>query len=371
MFKLSSSHEIATLRLEKPPKPVKDLLCLSLFMANTDLEQTANSETLPSPKDLGAWQSLFFSDLKSKGRSLNTLKNYKTDLDCFNTYLTQSNLRPDLSRFGVQDVQAYGAYLDQRYTSDNSRRRRVQALRLFFDFLVENQLFSHNPVRKLPTSPKFLDVPRPTPFTEVKTLWEYLLAEEKAPENLNRLMALRNQIVVLMIYGAGLKVSDLSSLKYQRLSLSSENPRVLIEHPKRDPYSIPLPEVFIDVWKRYEKALAIEKERSGISFDEILFAANPHRILAGGLSARGMEVIFEDIRRKLMITLTPKSLRQACIFKWLKQGLNDTTIKDWLGVAPSYSLKPYRESLKDHIYGDEFLKELWLHQQRRRSGSER
>lgn len=337
-------------------------------MANT----SANSnESIPAPHELDAWQALFFSDLKSKGRSVNTLKNYRTDLDCFNAYLVQASLRPDLSRFGITDVQAYGAYLDERYSSDNSRRRRVQALRLFFDFLVENGLFSHNPVRKLPTSPKFLDVPRPTPFSEVKTLWEFLLAEEQAPENLNRLIALRNQIVVLMIYGAGLKVSDLSSLKIQRLSLNSEIPRVLVEHPKRDPYTIPLPEVFLQVWERYEAALALEKERAGLSFDTILFAANPHRILAGGLSPRGMEVIFEEIRRKLMITLTPKSLRQACIFKWLKQGMTDSTIKDWLGVAPSYSLKPYRESLKDHIYGDEFLLELWLYQQRRRGGSER
>src|SRR5690606_15569027 len=156
-------------------------------------------------------------------------------------------------------------------------------------------------------------------------------------------------------------------LKTSRLALKGDTPRVLIEHPKRDPYTVPLPEIFFQVWERYEAALALEKERAGLAFDEVLFAANPHRILAGGLSARGMEVIFEEIRRKLMITLTPKSLRQACIFKWLKLGHNDTTIKEWLGVAPSYSLRPYRDSLKDHIYSDEFLRELWLHQQRRRS----
>src|SRR5690606_19108477 len=214
---------------------------------------------------------------------------------------------------------------------------------------------------------KFLDIPRPTAFSEVKTLWEYLLAEEQAPENLNKLIALRNQLVVLFIYGAGLKVSDLSHLKNRQLLLKGDIPRVMIEHPKRDPYTIPLPEIFFEVWQRYEKALALEKERAGLTFDEVLFAANPHRILAGSLSARGMEVIFEEIRGKLMITLTPKSLRQACIYKWLKLGLNDATVKEWLGVAPSYSLKPYRDSLKDHVYSDEFLRELWHHQQRRRS----
>ena len=261
-------------------------------MANmTSLEGLATAHELPAANDLHAWQSLFFDHLAAKGRSLNTQKNYRTDLDCFNAYLAQAGLRPDLSRFGIGDVEAYGAYLDQRYSADNSRRRRVQALRLFFDFLVEQGLFDVNPVKKLPTSPKFLDIPRPTAFSEVKTLWEYLLAEEQAPENLNKLIALRNQLVVLFIYGAGLKVSDLSGLKTKQLILKGDIPRVMIEHPKRDPYTIPLPEIFFEVWKRYESAQALEKERAGLTFDEVLFAANPHRILAGALSARGMEVI--------------------------------------------------------------------------------
>jgi hypothetical protein len=44
--------------------------------------------------------------------------------------------------------------------------------------------------------------------------------------------------------------------------------------------------------------------------------------------------------------MTAKSLRQSCIFKWLNQNINHTTIKEWLGVTPSYSLELYLEEMK-------------------------
>ncbi|MBT3585642.1 MAG: hypothetical protein HN509_12120, partial [Halobacteriovoraceae bacterium] len=70
---------------------------------------------------------------------------------------------------------------------------------------------------------------------------------------------------------------------------------------------------------------------------------------------------------KLIINLTPKSLRQACIFKWLQQGEKEGTIKEWMGVAPSYSLKLYKEHAAQHLYRDDFLEELYKHHNSKKS----
>lgn len=309
--------------------------------------------------DLNELQSEFFTKLKSIGRSQNTLKNYKTDLDCFNNYLLKNDKDTDITNFSIAQVQLYGAYLEKKYNSDNSRRRRVQALRIFFDYLVEQNLFESNPVRKLPTSPKFLDIPRPTPFIDVKTLWVSLLEEANSKNEMQALIARRNQIVMLLIFGAGLKVSDLSKLKTSNIFLEGEVPRVLINHPKRDPYTIPLPPIFKVVLEDYLLKLSDMKIKSATNFEELLFNANPYRILSGSLSPRGLEVIFEEYRKKLQITLTPKSLRQACIFKWLTQDHAETLIKEWMGVAPTYSLKLYKEHMLNHIYNENFLSELY------------
>jgi len=101
------------------------------------------------------------------------------------------------------------------------------------------------------------------------------------------------------------------------------------------------------------------KKKSQISFDNLLFYANPYRIISGGLSARGIEIIFEDYRNKLMITLTPKSLRQACIFKWIQQQKSVNLIKEWLGLAPSYDLKLYLEHAPNFLYNEDILEDIY------------
>lgn len=321
----------------------------------------AYKATLPNalPQGLTELQSEFYGNLRVQGKSQNTLKNYKTDLDCFNLYLIEHQKTLAVTEFDQNLVTHYGEYLEKRYSSDNSRRRRVQALRIFFDFLLGKGLISSNPVRKLPTSPKFLDIPRPTPLVDVKTFWEALVEEGRSTDKMTELLARRNQIIFLLIFGAGLKVSDITSLTMSDVTVGDES-RVMIKHPKRDAYTVILPAIFKDVFKDYLNVLSDMKSRSQIEFDKLLFYANPYRIISGGLSPRGIEIIFEDYRHKLMITLTPKSLRQACIFKWIHQEKNVSLMKEWLGLAPSYDLKLYLEHAQNHSMNDEFLNDVYF-----------
>ncbi len=298
----------------------------------------------------------FFTKLKTSGKSINTIKNYRTDIECFNKFLSEKQHSLDVNDFNFQKVSEYGEYLQNKYDSDNSRRRRVQALRIFFDFLVEKNIYSENPVRKLPSSPKFLDIPRPTTLPEVQKLWSHLCREVSTNVQLMpKLVALRNQMIFTLIYTGGLKVSDLSGLKFSHIDVTGEKPRVLVTTTKRDPYTVELHPVFHTVFRNYSQMLIEGKKYCKLEFDELLFNANPFKILRGGLSPRGIELIFEDFRKRLSIVVTPKSLRQAAIFNWLGKGLNDGVIKEWLGVAPSYSLKLYKSHSKDHIYSEEFL----------------
>lgn len=176
---------------------------------------------------------------------------------------------------------------------------------------------------------------------------------------MTELLARRNQIIFLLIFGAGLKVSDITALTMNDITVGDES-RVLIRHTKRDAYTVPLPSVFKHVFADYLNVLTEMKGRSQIEFDKLLFYANPYRIISGGLSPRGIEIIFEDYRHKLLITLTPKSLRQACIFKWIHQEKNVSLMKEWLGLAPSYDLKLYLEHAPSHQMNDEFLTDVYL-----------
>ena len=116
----------------------------------------------------------FIAHLQKQGKTQNTLKNYRTDLDCYKNYLEVNQNRNHVINPELSHVLDYGKFLQLKYNSDNSRRRRVQTLRLFFDFLLIKGLVKENPVRKIPSSPKFVDVPKPITFNEVLKWWRLL-----------------------------------------------------------------------------------------------------------------------------------------------------------------------------------------------------
>ena len=186
-------------------------------------------------------------------------------------------------------------------------------------------------------------------------MWSYLVYHGRRETPMEELLGVRNQIIFLLIYSSALKVSDLTGLRSSHIDHSLGKPRVMVTPLRRDPYSVPIHPVFCQVYDRYQQLLALGKARARLEFSNLLFNANPFSILRGGLSVRGLELIFADMGRRLDLQVTPKLLRQAAIFRWLGEKHSDGLLKEWLGVAPSYSLKLYRHHLNRHYYDDSFL----------------
>lgn len=296
-------------------------------------------------------QQEFLKLLQIQGKSFNTVKNYKADLQCFNLFMLDKQQHLKIKAFTSSQVQEYSQFLDKKYDSSNSVRRRVQALRLFFDYLMAQNLFQDNPLKQVAVSPKVLDNPEPTPFPEVLKTYQVLRRRVQNSEGLAQIVNARNLVIFHLIYGAGLKVSDMAKLHFSSILKDQKGFRVLVEHPKRDPYSVPLPMSFNADFQFYKTHYLQFLKKEELEIHELLFNANPYKILAGGLSPRGTELFFEDLRKEIKSDMTAKSLRQSCIFKWLNQNTNHTTIKEWLGVTPSYSLELYLEELKKNPSG--------------------
>lgn len=298
--------------------------------------------------DLLEEQKEFLSKLESDGKSFNTVKNYRTDLNCYNKYLAANGRDLFFSEMTIAEVKEYGLHLENLYNSPNSIRRRIQAMRIFFDFLLTKGLVESNPLKQALVSPKRVDAPRPAPFPAVIELYKKLHHQTDSKRNLEALSAFRNLVLVELIYGAGLKVSDIATLKNNSVFQAKDGSyRVMIQHPKRDPYTIELEGNFEIYYTQYRGLLEEQKSKDDIDFDDFFYNSNPYKILSGGLSPRGVEVLFKELSKNLSAKITAKSLRQSCVFKWIAAKKNDSSIKEWLGVQPAYSLKPYHDLLKD------------------------
>ncbi len=298
--------------------------------------------------DLKQEQKQFIDHLELKGKSFNTLKNYRTDLNIFGHYLEQKGRPLIINDITLSEVKEYGSYLEKKYNSPNSIRRRVQALRMFFDYLITKDYFQENPIKNMPVSPKVVDLPKPATFEALLKLKTYLQKSADESSGHEKLLYQRNLILFYLIYGAGLKVSDIEKLSVEHIKKVKNSYRLLIIPDKREPFSVSLPESSTVSIEEYLTLLEDGKSRDQIEFNQFLFNGNPFRIIKGGLSARGIEVIFKEFSRLLDEQLTAKGLRQACIFKWLGQQVPQSRIKEWMGVQPQYSLGPYTALMKNY-----------------------
>jgi site-specific recombinase XerD len=281
-------------------------------------------------------QAHFFQHLESKGKSFNTIKNYRSDLECFNHYLIEVKKNLKLESFEPKEAQVYGQYLEKKYSSSNSIRRRIQALRLFFDYLVSLNKWDHNPIKSITTSPKKLFEPIPVHYSMILKL-DSALKESSLDPNFNGTIALRNRVLFHLIYGSALKVSDIALLKTKDLILHKKNPRVMIKNSQQETISVPLMPSSVPL---------IEKYLPYTVDDFLLFNANAFKAFSGGLSPRGVELIFKNLSRQFKTSLTARSLRLSCIYRWLMENKNESTIKEWMGVAPDYSLSHFKEIIQ-------------------------
>lgn len=300
--------------------------------------------------DLLKSQEHFLKTLTHQGKSFNTLKNYRIDLKCFFEFYTLKNKSYLMTSFSQTEANEYNHYLQKKFNSPNSIRRGIQAVRLFFDFLVVQYSFANNPLKSVVVSPKVVKKPSPPPMPSIFQLSNFLQEEIKLSSELSQLIHKRNLVIVHLIYHGGAKVSDLEEMKVNDILLDpkSKLARLMFKPRQKEPFSVPLPQPSVELIQDYIKDLP--------SKDFLLFNANAFKLISGGLSARGTELLFSEWRRKLKNKMNARSLRQACIFRWINQGKPESLIKEWMNVAPNYSLEPYQQMLQSqplsYLYQD-------------------
>jgi integrase/recombinase XerC len=113
--------------------------------------------------ELGAHIERFLDELRRQNASPHTITAYGSDLRDFEAYFTPSDAAPpDARSFDLLSLREWLAALHERGAQPVTIRRKVAALRMFFRFLMRENLVAANPARllhlpkmpqRLPSSP--------------------------------------------------------------------------------------------------------------------------------------------------------------------------------------------------------------------------
>ncbi|NLD05214.1 MAG: tyrosine recombinase XerC [Synergistaceae bacterium] len=160
----------------------------------------------------------FLTFLESRGRSKNTVTNYRVDLEQFREYLLRQGIS-DVSEIDSQSVRVYLSNIIGFGIAKSSAARKLSSVRGFIRWLSSRELLEYGVAAglkgpKLPSS-----LPRALSFEET----EKLLVE--GPELGKHYQ--RDRLVLELLYGSGLRVSELIDLNWENIETDQRIIRVL------------------------------------------------------------------------------------------------------------------------------------------------
>lgn len=165
-----------------------------------------------------------------RNASLHTQRNYASDLDQFLEYLTPPRGQaPDLTEVSHLVIREYLGALHEQRLQKSSVARKLATLRSFFKFCVREGLLRENPARLVPTPKLPKRVPSVLSAEEINGFLDQMAqagaaarkgssdapAKRRRPgadEDESRLLVRRDRAILELLYGSGLRVSELTGL---------------------------------------------------------------------------------------------------------------------------------------------------------------
>ena len=147
-----------------------------------------------------------------------TCESYGGDLRFFASYLKRRKIEnaADVKR---EDIVAFLANEREKGIKGSTRSRRLAAIRVFFRYLKERHLIKTNPSDLMDAPKKALVLPRILSEQEVFAMLDEVKGEDP--------VSLRDRAILEVLYGCGLRVSELCDLRREDIVADGELLRIL------------------------------------------------------------------------------------------------------------------------------------------------
>lgn len=199
-----------------------------------------------------------------KGLSEKTLKAYRIDLTQFSTYLNDNSARSCRK----EDIQRYLSILYDWYKM-KSVKRKMAALKAFFNYLEDEELLEKNPFAKLHVKlHEPLLLPKTIPLANINLLLQCAYQKSKANTKVHSYSYrtnLRDIAVLELLFATGMRVSELCSIAADSIDLSSGEIRIYGKGAKERIIQIGNPDVRTAV-ERYYEAFSNQIQETGWLF---------------------------------------------------------------------------------------------------------
>ena len=157
-------------------------------------------------RDFETWLRL------EKGLAPNSVQAYLRDADHLARFMSERNIAPE--QVTLEHLQQLLSLLNDLGIAPTSQRRMISGWRMFFKMLVVEDAVKDNPadLLDLPLRPQHLpDVLTDEDITKIQATFDRSLPDQD-----------RNNVIVEVLYGCGLRVSELVNLKLSNIYIDEQ-----------------------------------------------------------------------------------------------------------------------------------------------------
>lgn len=272
-----------------------------------------------------------------------TVLNYVNDINEFIDFLNESDLG-DIFRIKQNVTRYYVYHLSKKNYKATSISRKLSSLRGFYRFMLSEGYVDNNVFLEV-SSPK-LDktLPKQIYYNEIDEIFNAI--------DTKTVLGIRDYAIVELLYGTGIRVSELCSMKISSIDFYNDQISVMGKGAKMR--NVPI----------YDSIKSALKDYIEFSRSELLLKTkdSPTNLLfvnykGGPLTTRGVRVILDNITLKASETLkiTPHMFRHSFATHLLDNGADLRSVQELLGHVNLSTTQIYTHVSKEKLK-EEYLK---------------
>ena len=257
--------------------------------------------------------------LLEKGLSSNTAKAYCRDVRHLGEFLTAKKIPPEI--LSQAHIHEFLATVHEIGISPRSQARMLSGIKSFCNFLRLEGYIEESPVELIESPKLSRDLPDVLSVEEIDAMIAAIIASIPPDKN----ESLRNHAIIEMLYGSGLRVSELTDARISRLDLN-EN-LLIVEGKGNKERLVPVSPVASELtreWLRQRSMMDVKPEGN-----DILFLNRRGRPLTRVMIFHIIKELagFAGIQK----SVSPHTLRHSFATHLLEGGANLRAIQEMLG----------------------------------------
>ncbi|MBC7197002.1 MAG: tyrosine-type recombinase/integrase [Deferribacterales bacterium] len=261
-----------------------------------------------------------------KNYSEHTVKSYLNDINDLIIYIDKDEI--DLEEITYYTLRGFINSLYEKGLAKSTIERKIATFKSFFKFMVKRGYINDNPARLLRFPKKEQKLFKVFNIDDILHLLE--IPDRQTPDGL------RDALILEMLYGTGVRVSELSNMDINDIDFSGE--RVRIRGKGKKERILPLDSFHIRMINEYlnKRVLFVAKE---VKDYEALFINR----FGTRLTDRSIRRIVEKYLKlaKLPLDFSPHSFRHTFATHLLENGADLRTIQHLLGHSSLSTTQKY------------------------------